>query len=257
MKESGVIIPIGIGAAAFSLTLIGAYKAISGDAAAAAGALGFGFLFVVLLLLSKFKRFKGFGFEAETWGEKQNEAAVLIDNLKGLSEAISFQLASLATKVGGWGSYYSIDELAELATQISKMLKASESSAGQVSKALDPIYERMEKLYCQAAFYIVQKGISEKIKNAPLPKKEMTEDLRQELIHSRRELEADQKTLNEKKSTLLGEKNIDAIEKFAATLESVKSDREILSNLAEINRDLIYFSSSRTLRRPAKFAAPE
>jgi preprotein translocase subunit SecY len=43
---------------------------------------GTGFLLVVLLLLAKFKRFKGFGFEAEMWEEKQEEAAVLVDELK-------------------------------------------------------------------------------------------------------------------------------------------------------------------------------
>jgi len=50
------------------------------------------------LLLSKFKRFKGFGFEAETWGEKQIEAAALIDRLKSASQFISMQIASLVQK---------------------------------------------------------------------------------------------------------------------------------------------------------------
>ena len=44
--------------------------------------LGIGFLFVVLLFLAKFKRFKGFGFEAKMWEEKQEEASSLVDSLK-------------------------------------------------------------------------------------------------------------------------------------------------------------------------------
>jgi hypothetical protein len=32
--------------------------------------------------LAKFKRFKGFGFEAEMWEEKQEEAAALVESLK-------------------------------------------------------------------------------------------------------------------------------------------------------------------------------
>jgi hypothetical protein len=44
--------------------------------------LGFEFLFVVSLLLAKFKRVKGFGFEAEMWEEKQEEAAALVASLK-------------------------------------------------------------------------------------------------------------------------------------------------------------------------------
>src|SRR5271166_95198 len=38
-------------------------------------ALSFGFLVLLLLNMSKFKHVKGFGFEAETWDEKQVKAA--------------------------------------------------------------------------------------------------------------------------------------------------------------------------------------
>jgi hypothetical protein len=55
----------------------------------AASVLGFAFLFLVLLLLAKFKRFKGFGFEAEMWEQKQEEAAVVLENLKEASAGIS------------------------------------------------------------------------------------------------------------------------------------------------------------------------
>jgi hypothetical protein len=50
---------------------------------------------VVLLLLAKFKRFKGFGFEAEMWEEKQEEAAVLVEDLKKELERFSTARVSL------------------------------------------------------------------------------------------------------------------------------------------------------------------
>ena len=68
---------------AIALLITGIYLAIQNRGAANVTAvLGIGFLFVVLLLLAKFKRFKGFGFEAEMWEEKQEEAAALVAALK-------------------------------------------------------------------------------------------------------------------------------------------------------------------------------
>jgi hypothetical protein len=64
------------------LLFTGVYLAILDNALNAATVLGFGFLFVVLLLLAKFKHIKGFGFEAEMWEEKQEEAAALVASLK-------------------------------------------------------------------------------------------------------------------------------------------------------------------------------
>ena len=66
-RVSNIIISLG----AVALLSAGIFLAISDRVAAATLLLGIGFLFVVLLLLAKFKRFKGFGFEAEMWEEKQ------------------------------------------------------------------------------------------------------------------------------------------------------------------------------------------
>ena len=50
--------------------------------------LSFGFLMLLLLHMSKFKHVQGFGFDAETWDEKQVEAAQLVDQLSSASEVL-------------------------------------------------------------------------------------------------------------------------------------------------------------------------
>jgi hypothetical protein len=93
---SNIIISVG----AILLLSVGIHLAISDKVAAFTSILSFAFLFVVLLLLAKFKRIKGFGFEAEMWEEKQEEAAVLVERLTLLSTTVSQQVALIAAKLG-------------------------------------------------------------------------------------------------------------------------------------------------------------
>lgn len=89
---ANIIVSLG----AFALLIVGICLAIlDRGAPSIIAVLDTGFLFVVLLLLAKFKRFKGFGFEAEMWEEKQEEAAVLVDELKKKLERFSTARASL------------------------------------------------------------------------------------------------------------------------------------------------------------------
>jgi hypothetical protein len=53
--------------------------------------------------LARFKRFKGFGLEAELWEDKQKEAADLIDRLKGIVQLYSQELVLSKAKAGRWG----------------------------------------------------------------------------------------------------------------------------------------------------------
>lgn len=54
--------------------------------------------------IARFKRFKGFGFEAELWEDKQREAVRLIDRLKVLVGLYSGELLSINITKGRWGS---------------------------------------------------------------------------------------------------------------------------------------------------------
>jgi len=89
---ANIIISLG----AFTLLIVGIYLAIlDRGASTMTVVLGTGFLFVVLLLLAKFKRFKGFGFEAEMWEEKQEEAAGLVKELQQELQRLSTARAFL------------------------------------------------------------------------------------------------------------------------------------------------------------------
>jgi|SRR6516162_68733 hypothetical protein len=74
-----------------------------GNTGAVTAILSFGFLALLLLHMSKFKHVNGFGFEAETWDQKQVEAAKLVDQLSNTSAALNEQVALLASRLGLWG----------------------------------------------------------------------------------------------------------------------------------------------------------
>lgn len=79
--------------------------------------------------LARFKKFKGLGFEAELWEDKQNEAADLIDRLKNVVAIYTREVVMSNVMRGRWGGSESwkqrwslLDELqgrhAELGQQI-------------------------------------------------------------------------------------------------------------------------------------------
>jgi hypothetical protein len=118
---------------------------------------------VVLLLLAKFKHIKGFGFEAEMWEEKQIEAAALVDRLTLLSEAVSEQMALIASKLGLWGGSLTNTELADLTEQVSRLLQAAGASTIRVNEILGPVYRRIELNYWSAAQRLVGDAVNNEI----------------------------------------------------------------------------------------------
>jgi hypothetical protein len=64
---------------------------------------GLGLLSFIYANVAKFKRFKGFGIEAELWEDKQKEAADLIQQLRGLVATYSNELLMSKVKAGRWG----------------------------------------------------------------------------------------------------------------------------------------------------------
>jgi hypothetical protein len=62
------------------------------------------FLCLIYSNVSQFKRFKGLGFEAELWEDKQAEAAHLIDRLKGIVEVYTREIVMASVEAGRWGS---------------------------------------------------------------------------------------------------------------------------------------------------------
>lgn len=93
--------------------------------------LAMGMLCFVLVLLSKFKRFKGFGFEAELWEAKQEEAAHLVSTLRSLAIIVSEQLLTLSARSGRWNSATPRNELHALRERLDDILKKIDVSKDQ------------------------------------------------------------------------------------------------------------------------------
>ncbi|MDR3570664.1 MAG: hypothetical protein P4L81_00470 [Candidatus Pacebacteria bacterium] len=64
----------------------------AGNIAAGSALFGMGFFSFFYSNLARFKKFKGLGFEAELWDDKQKEAAALIERLKGIVSVYSHEI---------------------------------------------------------------------------------------------------------------------------------------------------------------------
>ena len=61
------------------------------------------FLCLIYANVSRFKRFKGLGFEAELWEDKQKEAADLIDRLANIVQVYTREIVMMKVMMGRWG----------------------------------------------------------------------------------------------------------------------------------------------------------
>ncbi|MBE1284224.1 MAG: hypothetical protein GJ676_13010 [Rhodobacteraceae bacterium] len=87
-----------------------------------------GLLCFVFANLSKFKRFKGLGFEAELWEDKQKEAEELIGKLNGIVSLYSSEVLSTKFKSGRWSDN---ESRWHEVLKLYKALKSNHASAGQ------------------------------------------------------------------------------------------------------------------------------
>jgi hypothetical protein len=61
------------------------------------------FLCLIYANVSRFRRFKGLGFEAELWEDKQKEAADLIERLKNIVQVYTREIIMTKVMAGRWG----------------------------------------------------------------------------------------------------------------------------------------------------------
>lgn len=74
------------------------------DVTGAAAVFGMAFLSFLYANLSRFKRFKGLGFEAELWEDKQKEAESLIQRLSEIVAIYSREVIHTKIRANRWGS---------------------------------------------------------------------------------------------------------------------------------------------------------
>jgi hypothetical protein len=89
---------VGLAFLAFSF-----YSLWSGDMAGASATFAMAFFSFIYSNISRFKRFKGLGFEAELWEDKQKEAAELIERLKAVVSVYTREVILGKVMSGRWG----------------------------------------------------------------------------------------------------------------------------------------------------------
>ena len=77
---------------------------------------------LIFSYLSRFKRFKGLGVEAELWDQTKDEAALLVKTLRSLATVVSEQLVVLSARTGRWDAAMSAREMFELTEKLNGIL---------------------------------------------------------------------------------------------------------------------------------------
>lgn len=95
--ERGFLFLIAVIFLAFSIQFL-----VKAEVTGATAAFAMFFLCLIYGNVSRFKRFKGLGFEAELWEDKQKEAADLIDRLKNIVQVYTREIVMMKVMAGRW-----------------------------------------------------------------------------------------------------------------------------------------------------------
>lgn len=239
--------------AAAGLLALGGYLNFNDRTASATSALGFGFLLVVLLLLAKFKRFKGYGFEAEMWEEKQAEAAKLVERLSTLSDAVAQQVALFASKLGLWDSALTFPQMDALLDDLTAVMPKTSRSRREA--ILAPLYSRIERDYWAAAQRSLQAALlaQDSRKSAPMGAG-LVED-QKTAITLAQDLQNDRASFGQLTiDQFAAKKSLAPLISFAQNAASLTAIRaKIVPLLEEMELDLKQFVAKRTFRRVEDF----
>lgn len=142
------------------------------DRTASGGLLaGLGLLLLAFVQLSRFKRFKGMGFEAELWEAKQEEAEDLINRTRALLAILSAATLRSAPRMGRWMVGFERRELLDLVSNVETALER----AGVPPAEIKPMRSEVDRLIAFDLAMKVTKAISKAVwKRAEEMTKEMT-----------------------------------------------------------------------------------
>ncbi len=219
-----------------------------------------GFLCLIFIFLSRFKRFKGFGFEAELWESKQEEAAELIATLRSLVSIVSQQLLSLSSRAGRWDSATPRKELFELHRRLNDLLMSiniSERDREEISAdyfyyiavdMLSPIVNKINQRVTAAS-----KEKNEQL--AKLRQSTSNQDEYNKLISEHRWINNFRIDWKEIHKNALQSKVADYLIEQIYKLDflSVHEKKELFDELKEEIADLREWIKHKNLRRPEKW----
>lgn len=238
-----------IALATIGLLTLGGYLAWKGRSHAQL-VLIFAFLFAVLLVCSRFKHFKGFGFEAEMWDQKQIEAAALIDRLTQLSESTAQQTGLIASRLGLWGSGLTNPELAELLAQTEKTLETVGTSKSKRNELTAPIIDRIKWNYILAAQSLASQAYTSAIKDTDNSIRIANSDNRDAIITKSTQLkQVLQRIGNLPLKPFLEANSLKPIMDIVRASPTFETRDKLLDTLSEFDEDLRFFATNLRLKR--------
>lgn len=223
---------------------VGIGLAFTDRSAVAISSWGMAFLLTVLLLLSKFKHFKGFGFEAELWEQKQAEAAEIVDQMKSLSKLVSWQVSSMAARIGMWDSAFSMSELAQILDDLREHLKAIKISSHEIEESLQPIHQRIAVAYLREARHEVSRAIEmasdalqSDLGSSDAKRSHMAQSMTQTLVDE------------QERFNLVSQVSIGPLIQFVSHSKIINQKKELIDALAELDCDLKHYMTYKSFRR--------
>ncbi|WP_309628415.1 hypothetical protein [Brevundimonas sp.] len=225
---------------------------------------GLGLLLLAFVQLSRFKHIKGLGFEAELWESKQEEAAELITQTRALLKILSGAMLRSAPRMGRMMAGFDRREQLALASDVETALKAAgvpQSEFGNMRDEIDrliawdlaaPVTRAITK-FVWARADEVRKEISQRFGSPIRDNEGFTAEHRklQELNRSA----TDPNHLKDVPRSLWAESLRQHIE--AIPLTDAASRAELARSQDEALKDLLAWTTDRTIRRPDVFFGPE
>ena len=239
------------GAMAILLFIAGAYLALSDRWRSALAVLTCGFLIVLVVSIARFKVVEGpWGFRAETWDQKQVEAAVLVDKLSILSDGLAEQVSLVVSRLGLWDSAYSLPEMEDLIKQLKKLLESTNTPQSRRDEILAPAYKRVEADYLQYAKIFVERALELRRREVVSIPPGLSETETAALQSQQQQQDEDVRRFRGTAPTDPKIESIDAVLAFVRTARSLDSRSNALqADIGELKLDLHYFRANRQLRR--------
>ncbi len=111
------------------------------DNATLAGvAIGGGGFCLIFFFLTQFKKFKGFGIEAESWEREMEDAKRITTNLRNLSQLVAEPSMMVLMRTGRWGSGTSRREAHDLVSRFKELLIATEAPKEDIERAVSDYF---------------------------------------------------------------------------------------------------------------------
>lgn len=112
------------------------WKGGEGGAALAGVAIAGGGFCLIFFFLTQFKKFKGFGIEAESWEREMEDAKRITENLRNLAMLVAEPSIMLIMRTGRWSSNTSRREAHDMVSRFEGLLNATDTSKEDIERAV-------------------------------------------------------------------------------------------------------------------------